>query len=163
MSKDKNFNFWDSKQVKYETTQQQKIDTIYQKLGYNIDRSKACKSFDLTLDDGFMIQTYEEKFRSKNTEKYKDFGIEILQDVVSNNLGWFYTTSAEYIVQIHQDEDINNCMYIVNWTMFKNWFKLNYEKIQTQLQQCKNGFGYTLNIYIKWQDIPQEIYYKELI
>ena len=64
MSIDTKFDFWNSNEVKYETLQQDKIDIIYKKLGYSLDRSKNCKSFDLTLDDGFMIETYEEKFRT---------------------------------------------------------------------------------------------------
>jgi len=160
MSIDKKFDFWNSNEVKYETLQQDKIDTIYKKLGYIVDRSQNCKSFDLKLDDGFMIETYEEKFRSKNTEKYNDFGIEIIQDIVSNNLGWFYTTKASYIIQIHQDETDNNCLYIINWSMFKCWFKENYRQVNTILRECKTGFGFTLNIYIKWEEIPVTIYDK---
>ena len=160
MSKYKKFDFWNSSEVKYETLQQDKIDIIYKKLGYSLDRSKNCKSFDLTLDDGFMIETYEEKFRTKNTEKYSDFGIEIIQDVVSNNLGWFYTTKADYIIQIHQDETENKCLYIIKWSMFKIWFKENYKEVNTILRDCKTGFGFTLNIYIKWKEIPSNIFKK---
>ena len=152
------FDFWNSNQVKYESIQQKKINTIYENLGYVVDRSKNCKDFDLTLDNGFMVETYEEKFRAENTERYKDFGVEILQDILTKNLGWFYTTKADYIIQVHQDEQKNNCVYFVKWSMFKTWFQHNYKSVNTDLKQCKTGFGFTLNIYIKWEQLPKHIY-----
>lgn len=143
-------NFENSPERKYEKSRQKEIDDFYKSKGWVIDREVECVKYDLAI----MIQSQpiyiEEKFRTKD---YKDFGIEIMQDVNTMNMGWYYKTEADRIFQIHDD-----CLYSVNLKYFKIWLQSNYSDIYLSAKASVKGYGLTLNLYIPWCEIPENIY-----
>ena len=86
------------------------MDRFYISKGWEFNRDSACKGWDLILND----TKIEEKFI------YNDCGnilIEILQDVISFNRGWYYYTTADrvFFIVTHRE------LYSVNWPIFKEW------------------------------------------
>lgn len=136
---------------------QEKILPYYQeKLGFVPDRSTSCKEFDFAFSKNNTIYTVEEKFRKQD---YGDFLIEIMQDIASANLGWFYKTKADFIFYIVD----MRYLYIVKWPKFKHWFSNNYRKSGYKLTKSNEGFGATINMAIEWAKIPSNLYEKRII
>lgn len=71
----------------FEKRMRPKMDLFYSGRGYRIRRVEGNEGFDLFLN-GAQI---EEKFRA---EKHNDILIEFIQDISSQNLGWFYKVTA---------------------------------------------------------------------
>jgi len=124
------------------------LDDFYVRNNWKFDRSVACKQYDLIINNVLI----EEKFRYEN---YNDFLIELLQDVITCNLGWYYKTGANYLFYIVKDE----YLYSLNWLKFKEWFIGELKKgIWFKPIISAQGFGYTMNLAIKWDDIPKDFY-----
>lgn len=136
---------------------QKKILEYYEeKLGFTPDRSTACIDFDFAFTKNDKTYTVEEKFRKQD---YGDFLIEIMQDIATANLGWYYKTKADFIFYIIDIRYI----YIVKWPKFKQWFGSNYRKSGYKLTKSDEGFGATINIAINWANIPSNLYEKRII
>ena len=137
----------------FEISCQQIVDPFYESKGLNIDRSCSCREYDLMLNDSKV----EEKFR---TVDYGDFLIEIIQDVASGNEGWYYKTKADNIAYWATTK----ILYFVKWEKFKYWF-INKYKIEDDLfrvQKSIIGYGLTINVSIKWSDVPAYLYIKRV-
>lgn len=134
---------------KKEKDSQNLINRFYKSQGWSYDRSGACITYDLIIE-GVKI---EEKFRY---EDYGDFLIEIIQDVNSCNLGWYYKTEAARIFYVIKDQVI----YSVNWADFKAWLTKEYKALKLRGIVSIDGYGLTVNISIKWIDVPDYIYKK---
>jgi len=134
--------------TKKEKQSQLILDTFYINKNWKFDRSVACKKYDLLINNVYV----EEKFRY---EDYDDFLIEIIQDVITRNAGWYYTTEPGWLFYIVKDE----YLYTVIWSRFKEWF-INELKNGTKFKPVISiqGFGYTINLAIKWDDIPENLY-----
>ncbi len=140
-------------QQEYEAARQKEVDPIYRSMGFIPDRSRACRVFDVELlkkgtDKKWKV---EEKFRRKD---WGEFGIEIMQDVFSENKGWYYKTNPDKVFHICPD----NTIYSVDWRNFKAWFRRDYQQLKLSAFASVKGFGLTVNIGIKWKDIPPELY-----
>jgi hypothetical protein len=104
----------------------------------------------------------EEKYREGD---FGDFLIEVVQDLVSENRGWFYTTKADIISYIICKNKIPTSVYFVHWKNFKDWYlTTGYKNYRRQfLIISDRGYGVTLNIGIKWKTIPEVLYaYKKV-
>ena len=66
------------------------VNPLYERMGWTYNRAESCIEFDLQVNNVYV----EEKFRYND---YNDFLIEILQDVISFNPGWYYKTKAKRI------------------------------------------------------------------
>lgn len=131
-----------------EKESQEFMDLFYKSKEWAFDRSKHCKEYDLIIN-GCEV---EEKFRYCD---YNDFLIEIIQDMITFNKGWYYYTTAKRIFYVINDSKL----YSVNWPEFKNWFKSEYKNIkELQAKVSIKGWGLTINISINWDYIPKEYY-----
>ena len=126
---------------------QKLIDQFYKYQGWNYDRSGSCETYDVIIEEAKV----EEKFRY---EDYGDFLIEVMQDVISCNMGWYYKTHAERIFYIIKDKTL----YSIDWFYFKKWLKNNYSNLRITGRISVQGYGLTVNIAIKWLDIPRDLY-----
>jgi hypothetical protein len=141
----------------YEKQCQEQIDQYYiERLNFKPERHHSCRKWDFKFFKNGKLYAVEEKFRKRD---FGDFLIEIMQDVPSKNMGWFYETEADYIFYVVQMEAI----YIVKWQKFKNWFLQNWKSAKTTVQKSEEGYGLTLNIAISWSKIPSDIYEKRLL
>lgn len=133
--------------VKQEKESQLILNAFYSKSGWIYDRSVACKQYDLLISG----KRIEEKFRYAN---YNDFLIEIIQDILTENMGWYYTTKCDYLFYIVCDKEL----YSVKWELFKEWFFNNWKYLQMESIIAPGGYGLTINIAISWFIIPKELY-----
>lgn len=131
----------------YERDCQSVMNSHYIKWGI-VDRSGACELYDLALymESGKIVYV-EEKFRQVD---YGDFLLELIQDVESCNLGWFYKTKASHVFYIVALQTI----YSIDWDSFRKRFREIQEDkklfAQTRLVYSLDGFGCTINISIPW-------------
>lgn len=130
-----------------ERESQSLINKFYKSQGWKFDRSTAGEAYDVIIE-GIKV---EEKFRY---EDYDDFLIEVIQDVNTCNMGWFYKTQSDRIFYVVKDEKL----YSINWIKFKDWLKNNYTKLKIIGRVSIQGYGLTVNIAINWIDIPEYLY-----
>jgi len=130
-----------------EKESQEFMDLFYKSKGWTFNRESACKEYDIIIEECKV----EEKFRYND---YNDFLIEIIQDIISFNKGWYYETKAKKIFYIINDQKL----YSIDWDKFKNWFKLEYKNIKFRPIISIMGWGLTINIAIKWDEIPKKYY-----
>ena len=68
-----------------------------------IDRSKSCRQFDVIITVDEKEYRIEEKYLL--TEPYKQCLIEIIQDLNTADLGWFYHVDCDSLVWIYCGKD----------------------------------------------------------
>jgi len=140
---------------------QGRMDYWYQSNGFEIISREGTRKRDLVLArDGNRIRV-EEKYRTGN---YRDLLVEIEQDLVTRDPGWFYSEDMDrlsYVIldefQRHKPEHV----YWVNWPRFKDWLfhYLKDNKKQTAIISPA-GYGLTLNLAIPWAAIPDSLWSK---
>jgi hypothetical protein len=134
---------------------QSAMDLWYQKFGFEIVSREGTKQRDLILSrrgDKFKV---EEKYREKD---WGDFLIEIIQDAVSNNTGWFYSESFDRMSYVILDGYKPKTIYWVYWSKFKDWFfeyLMKNNRPKTVISPA--GYGLTINIAVPWGVIPTDI------
>ena len=137
---------------------QEMMDKIYLSAGWNIDRSHACKKFDLYLYNNMYRARVEEKFRSAD---HDDLLIEFIQMIETRppELGWYYYIEADYLNYIICDNWQPKKIYTLKWGSFTSWM-LDYLKVTKFANAIfsPRGKGLTLNISINWLDIPNNLY-----
>lgn len=140
----------------FERKIQQKLNPIYQGMGYTIIRN-GDKGKDLYINS----KATEEKIR---TEVRKDILIEILQDITSANLGWYYTTKAELLNYVMCNSMEPQLIYWIDWPKFKKWFVEDFLSVISPRGQyiiSIRGYGVTLNIPVPIISIPDFLYQKQ--
>jgi len=120
---------------------------FYEISNWQYDRTLSCKEYDLLIE-GYKI---EEKFRYID---YNDFLIEIVQDVITQNMGWYYKTTCDRVFYWVCDTKL----YTVNWPALKKWLKDEYKTVKYKGVISADGYGLTINISISWHDIPAHLY-----
>jgi hypothetical protein len=142
--------------TKKEKASQVIMDKFYTRMGWNFDRSGACKEYDLIINDVLV----EEKFIYNDCDNIL---IEIIQNVISNryglpDLGWYYKTKAGWLFFIVE----HKYLYAIVWLEFKEWFENELKNRQyNEIFKTKisiKGFGYTINLAVERDDIPKELY-----
>jgi len=136
-------------QTKREKESQLFMDEFYKKMGWIIDRSVACKEYDLKINNSIIV---EEKFIYNDCDNIL---IEFVQNVINQDWGWFYKTEANYLFFIVTHE----YLYAIKWMNFKEWF-INELTNGTKFRPiiCTKGYGYTINLAIERNFIPRELY-----
>jgi len=125
------------------------MNLFYEFKGWKFNRSYENKVYDLKINE-FKV---DEKFRYA---AYNDFLIEIVQDVLTLNKGWFYKDEIDRIFYIINDAEL----YAIKWHDFKKWFSNNWQIIKLTPVISKQGWGLTFNIAIQWIEIPNNLYTK---
>lgn len=137
------------KYTAFEGLMQKQLDTWYASRGFTVDRTIACKQYDC-LVGRFRV---EEKIREGVKH---DVLIEIIQDLPSKNLGWFYTCDCDYLHYVFTSE--NRLIKILSFRFieFKSWLLSIYwtGKLFGEYQISTKGFGLTLNLVIPISHIP---------
>lgn len=135
----------------FERKIQKQMDIFYKQSGYIIRRD-GCKAHDLLIDN----TPVEEKIRS---EKRADILVEIIQDMVTFNPGWLYTTKAETLNYIMCQDGLAAVLYKIFFPGFKRWlFDTYFKKHWRGIYIISfRGWGLTLNIPIKIWEIPDLI------
>ena len=131
------------------------MNSWYQSHGFEIVSREGTRKQDLILARAGIQYKVEEKYREKD---YGDFLVEIIQDAISNNPGWFYSESFDrmsYVILCGYKPKI---IYWIHWGNFKEWFfnYLSNNKRQTAVISPA-GYGLTINISVPWGVIPTTV------
>ena len=141
----------------FEAKMQIELDKVYVSLGYEPTRNPN-KQYDLHLMIDDRSHKVEEKIWQINF--YDDFLIEIVQDLVSGNKGWFSTTGCDLISYVVCKNSIIQLIYFVQWQRFKDWFVSTYLPAHKKGDYIysEKGYGATVNIPVLWGNIPGDMY-----
>lgn len=132
------------------------MDAWYISKGFMIVSREGSLRRDLVLQRGDRIIKVEEKYREKN---YGDFLIEVIQDMVSNNEGWYYAEKPDRISYIILDADKKpKFVYWIKFVEFRDWWMEYLREHKKQIAWiCPEGYGITLNLTVPWDKVPEEI------
>ena len=136
------------------------MDSVYQKWGFEIDRTGSCKQYDLKLHKDNGIIKVEEKFNFvPNGTKYDQMIVEIIQDLPSGGLGWFHYCKAGWLMWAycpisHTEPPVY--FYIISWPVLRQTTidKLKLHK-WINLNVVKSGYGLTINVPIRFDEIQE--------
>ena len=149
------------KDVEFEERMNVYMERLYRLCGYGIIWNGDQKK-DVTLIIDGKKQLVEHKYRRFTKRIWNDILVEIMQDMVSHNLGWIYICGADclhYVVcQGEENNEYVSYYYDIDMSKFKawffNWLKIEqYPKYRTSLA----GYGVTLNIAVPLDVIPKDI------
>ena len=132
------------------------MDIEYHLRGYQIINRNGNRARDLLIAIDGQEYKVEEKFRSSD---YGDFLVEILQCMITKEVGWFYKTKADILAYVICKDWKPYHFYLVDWRKFPQWF--NGYLLQNKSPKCRissRGIGLTLNLAISWGSIPDNIY-----
>lgn len=143
-----------------------KLDAVYQALGHCVVHRNGNKKYDLVLDIlcSGKRKTLEEKFRFDSVI-YDDIFVEILQDFITCDRGWYYHCEADYLNYVMCPDETPKLLYCFDWRPFKpfviTWVEAHKRKLSTQTSV--KGYGLTFGLTIPFRDIPQHLYTKTII
>jgi hypothetical protein len=142
------------------------MDRFYAERGHKIKDRQGDKKRDLVLtkckDGQEKDEQVEEKFRFMNDEHggYADILIEIIQDLVSGDPGWFTETGCDSLHYVLcTNENIPFKLYrIAPWKEFRDWW-FNYLKRNKQQKAVVSakGYGLTINLSLEPRDMSSEL------
>lgn len=135
---------------KIEKEAQSILDKWYMSRGHSVDRSTSCKLYDCIIDGSEKV---EEKIRGR---KRDDIVIEVIQDVTTNSLGWYFETGCDYLHYVFMDSGV---LHRIKWIDFKNWWESVYliKNKQGSYIVSPRGWGTTINLVVPISFIPSEI------
>jgi len=123
----------------------------YKKKGYKIIEDWVGKNspYDVKIEkDGRLIKI-EEKARS---QIYDDLLVEVMQDLESGKLGWFYNTTADLLLYGMWGNKIEpEMMYVVNMQKLRKLVMNEFLKFEDKISV--KGYGITFNKIINWSDL----------
>ena len=129
------------------------MDKVYRRKSWRIDRACASKLFDCTLSKNGDNRSVEEKFLFCQND-YDQGLIEIVQDLRTADLGWFYHTKCDFLHWVYCPVDRTSpprTLHIVKWSIAKDAiFKWMVETKWQRYNHCPENYGLTLNLPIKW-------------
>lgn len=134
---------------------QEMLDIWYKSLGWYADRSVACIKYDCRIGNDYV----EEKAR---IGEFSDILVELIQDIESNNPGWFFTTGCDYLhYAFTRDRNLTRVLRI-KYPEFKNWLITRYWKEKALGRHGKyltssKGYGLTLNLKVPILAVPLDI------
>lgn len=131
----------------------------YPALGLTVINTNGNRERDIVCQDadtGKPVKV-EEKYRDTD---YGDFAIEILHDMETGELGWYYKTRGDLLAYIVCDKSWTpQKVYLVNWTAFKEWWLQYLADLKRATGPISpRGIGLTLNLTIDWPRIPPHLY-----
>jgi hypothetical protein len=148
----------------FERAMQLQADVFYnaQTPPWIVDRDWAGRRFDCILGDNNQMVKVEEKF-VKVTKPYKFGLIEIVQDVATNNMGWYFKTECDFL-HWFECQRINSHyrlsrLYRLHWGDFRRWFEryLRSNGKQQNMKVVTEGFGLTLNLIFPWAKCIEDV------
>ncbi|NIR76806.1 MAG: hypothetical protein GWN53_17405 [Gammaproteobacteria bacterium] len=149
---------------KGEAIAQGHLDRFYRSQGWEPDRSQACPQFDVLLRADASWHPVEEKcLRWAGAEEA--FLVEVVQAVWETDWGWYHHTDCQRLFWVPCDSEWRpRCLFSVNWPRFKEWVPEMMEEHphpgqQWRWHECPDGYGYTLNVRIPWERIPDGLYH----
>ena len=149
------------KDVEFEERMNVYMEKLYRLCGYGIIWN-GDKQKDVTLIVDGEKQLVEHKYRRCPKTIWDDILVEIMQDMVSHNLGWIYVCGADSLHYVICPGEKNNeyisYYYDIDMRKFKawlgEWLKINrYPKYITSLE----GYGVTLNLAVPLDEIPEAL------
>lgn len=141
--------------VQFEQDGQELLDLFYAGLGWSVNRGSACREYDVLLSKGELTYKIEEKIRRHD---YGDLLLEIIQDVPSGNPGWFAETRCDYLVYAVVEGNGLKRVVFCNWPGVKGWCVSSYLPKSKRHECSSKGYGLTLNIPIRFSEIPDHLY-----
>ena len=144
------------------------MDMIYRRWGYNEIRERSCRAFDVELvgalpENSHHKSAIEEKYLFVDNP-YNQMLVEIMQDVKSANLGWFYHCRAPWLAWMYCPEsrvDPPYEIHFIKWPVLKQLVITKLESSKwANVSIVKDGFGLTVNVPIRFDDIPEAHHYK---
>jgi len=135
----------------FEKEIQNNLDKYYLSRNHKILRDPD-KLHDLKID-GIDV---EEKIRDGI---FSDAAIEIVQDLISGDIGWFTKTECKFLHYIMCLEYKPIYLYRINWDKFKNWMIDEFLPKHKIGKYCysSRGWGATINILVPIKEIPNDI------
>ncbi len=136
------------------------LDNLYKKLGGEITaRHPDSKFDDWDKIVKFPSITYkiEEKARIGD---YDDVLVEIIEDVKTGDLGWFYQTKADRLIYclFESEESLEPyVVYVFDIQKLKNYYFEHAKELFRQSNISDKGYGLTLNIFLPL-DLGKKIY-----
>lgn len=132
---------------------QRTMDRHYQQRGHKIVSRKGNKEYDLILlVNGQIEDRVEEKFR--NNARGDDVLVELIQDAISGDMGWFYHTRCQHLHYVIAVNAVPKFYYRIFWEPFKRWFLNIYLRGKLDAIISNKGYGLTLNIAVPVASIP---------
>lgn len=128
----------------FEKANRQKFDDFYNSKGWRCERvyGKANKDYDCAI----LVDNRWYKVEEKYLRRDGDFLVELVQDTVSGDPGWYYYTKADYIF----------------WGVEDKIYAVSMEKLRPLIDEHQGdfnevistkGWGRTKNIAIPWHTI----------
>lgn len=131
------------------------MDAEYLSKGHQIVTRVGTRKYDLILKVNGKDQLIEEKYREK---EYDDILVEILQDVISGGLGWYYTTGCDYLHYILCPNWQPPTRYWrIPWQPFKTWMEEAFWKTKPKYRTSSRGYGRSLNVCVPFSAIPAHL------
>ncbi len=139
----------------FEKLYRKELDRIYKTMGVSVERiyGKDNEKYDVMLRIDDAVYTVEEKGLRYY---YPDAPIELIQDVISCNLGWYYKTKARFIIFIYYDDILPVVLYSLNFPKLKIGIKECFGNNKVKLKSALKGYGITVNMCIPWVYLIKE-------
>lgn len=127
---------------------------FYESKGFDCDWSVSDKRKDVLLSYKNISKTIELKYRFK---EYSDILVELIQDISTNNSGWFYECDADQLHYVICIEEKPEFFYKIKYKKFKIWIPEYLKKRYSgEYKISTRGYGTTLNIPIPIKSIPEK-------
>jgi hypothetical protein len=146
----------------FEKAMQRLADKFYQSaFEWDVDRDWENRRYDclLWIDKLHSIKI-EEKF-VKVKHPYKYGLVEIMQDLTTANMGWYFSTDCDFLHWFecqHKNSQWHlSRLYRLKWCEFKSWFEHHIQTNGTKLKIVSEGFGLTLNLTFPWKQCIENL------
>ena len=140
------------------------LDEWYRSKGVTkIDRSQLCRRFDAIISIDDKEYCIEEKYLL--TEPFERCLIEIIQDIETADLGWFYHVDCHSLVWVYCGRDNGRDgakptppieIHSIGWKKLKRYIL---EKMKTEtwasFNICAKNYGTTLNYPVGWFELHE--------
>lgn len=139
--------------IAFEKRIQKQLNIFYQQMGWFMKRDSK-KTHDLLEDSTIKI---EEKIRTKI---WADLAIEIIQDLHTADLGWFFKTEAVGLHYVMCEKGEPKILYRIHWPRFKKWYlnKFLPDNRYGKYIISPMGYGLTLNTLVPISKIPEDLF-----
>ena len=130
------------------------MEQYYTSKNWEYNWGESDKTRDVELKLGDRTWSAELKYR---TVDYQDIIIELIQDVTTNDPGWYYHCEADQLHYIVSSNNKPQYFWNITWSKFKDWFTeyLTEHKRGTYIM-APGGYGLSLNIAINPEQLDKE-------
>jgi len=133
------------------------MEKFYESKGCFCDWKVSDKQKDVLLTYQGKETTVELKYRFDKI--FPDILIELIQDITTNNSGWFFECRADRLHYVICVDEKLKYFYDIKFNKFKAWFSEYLTKRPSgKYIISTKGYGITLNVPVPLSDIPTNIY-----